>query len=893
MGCGSSVSAQKPQARVPVVSPAKGGPRVAALAANLQEETAPAKSSGAGSLGDRGTPDVKVSSDAHEDYPCYGPTPPLDSVDEVQGRAEDRRSPSSASVSPRLSTTPRVDVVDATPTVMVPHTLSYSAMSSAPSDTSWKLGQDVPPATSGRLSLEVVQARSSKAASILSDTNYRRTLRHPSVAKLPDGSQVLDGFRHVFQKLEGGTGKLVTPYKLEAALQEWAQLLPVAARTRIAFVVTDIFSQLDADGDGAITWEEFESWVARFENDMGEEDEEALAELFDLCDTDGTGNISAQELMDAILLITDMQSSGSGHEALAPETAEAIVRDLDCKGTGGIELSEFTEVIHASWAKRVRTNSQPRMRSLTTTSKASASRGCADERGRAHLVLNFDINQTVLMIDSCTGANTTHLCSTVIANAAWGSIEEDEDGKPARWVLKCPEVLTYAPAEGLHTYKEYVELVNPLVTNERGEMNRAHDKKVKVLRRALLWKFTEPGQPGAALHPKLLEMQDSLRLPPGLAGTQQALDAGLDGECYCLLPSFLRMLRELKRQERSFTLFFRTFGSDMEVVLKELNALCEGRHPLFQEEDYVVLDGSDGKSDYRMSLTTDGCGTFMRNPPEDVFALIMGTLRQPETREEGKLGSAFYGSSEDIKLIQGFGDVCAKVTELGNQRRTIALRDSYLGWSIVGSNSAGGKPLFLGDLNDPHRHSIFFDDNITATDPRIVDPIDPAHWPRRLRSSQLNGVHLVQAQPVDSISNPDYFLDCIRRCETARKEKLERWELVQKLLGNLVAVRRTLARLVKDPEMDKRKTFSYRPWLEMPIVRLASQVTTFDDDDEQESQGRPSRGSATAASTCRPAQLPEALAGAVPPLPALPELTLDGSAPGDDAAQAPPGVSEE
>ncbi|CAK0876278.1 unnamed protein product [Prorocentrum cordatum] len=97
---------------------------------------------------------------------------------------------------------------------------------------------------------------------------------------------------------------------------------------------------------------------------------------------------------------------------------------------------------------------------------------------------------------------------------------------------------------------------------------------------------------------------------------------------------------------------------------------------------------------------------------------------------------------------------------------------------------------------------------------------------------------------------------CAGKCETARKEKLERWELVQKLLGNLVAVRRTLARLVKDPEMDKKKTFSYRPWIEMPIVKLASQVTTFDDDDEQ---GRSPRDSATAASTCRPAQLPEAL----------------------------------
>jgi len=45
--------------------------------------------------------------------------------------------------------------------------------------------------------------------------------------------------------------------------------------------------------------------------------------------------------------------------------------------------------------------------------------------------------------------------------------------------------------------------------------------------------------------------------------------------------SFLALLRELKRRGRSFTLVFRTFGFDLGRFERELNALCEGTHPLF------------------------------------------------------------------------------------------------------------------------------------------------------------------------------------------------------------------------------------------------------------------------------------------------------------------------
>jgi hypothetical protein len=297
------------------------------------------------------------------------------------------------------------------------------------------------------------------------------------------------------------------------------------------------------------------------------------------------------------------------------------------------------------------------------------------------------------------------------------------------------------------------------------------------------------------------------------------------------------MLRELKRQTRSFCLFFRTFGNDMEVVLPELNALCEGRHPLFQEEDRIVLDGSDGGPDYRMTLSPSHCGTFLRNPPQDLFALIMGTIDQPDSKA---VGLDYYADREGVSIFHGLHAVDSKVSELAGENATFALRDSYLGWSTTGSSSVGGKPFLLGDLNDPARHAIFFDDNITATDPKIVDPIDPHHWPRRFCSSQLNGVHLVQAQPLESISNRGYFLDCIRDCEAARKAKLVRWELALNLLGNLADVGRVLKMLVGegDLKVDGKPTMTYRPWAEMPAVMLRSKAATFEDS-EDIVQGRP------------------------------------------------------
>jgi hypothetical protein len=224
---------------------------------------------------------------------------------------------------------------------------------------------------------------------------------------------------------------------------------------------------------------------------------------------------------------------------------------------------------------------------------------------------------------------------------------------------------------------------------------------------------------------------------------------------------------------------FRTFGRDLPKIEQEIRALCEGWHPLFEDEEKVVLDGSDGMTDYRMCFDSKAyCGTFFRNPLKDEIALVMGTIEQPKINECWR---EFYAKIPGVQIFEGPEAVYAHYDSLGAQCGTVALRDYYQAWNSVENMSHGGKPFFLGCLNDPERHSIFFDDHITAANPKIVDPIDAHFWPRRFSSSQLYGVHLMQAQPLRSIRESNYFVDCVSSCEAARSEKLARWQMLLNL----------------------------------------------------------------------------------------------------------------
>jgi len=506
-----------------------------------------------------------------------------------------------------------------------------------------------------------------------------------------------------------------------------------------------------------------------------------LNDVFNTLSDDGAGYVDANVLAEALL--------GMDH-GLSEADILAVIREADMNGDGFISCEEFSKLVEAP---------EPPAASF-----------------QPHLVLYFDINQTVVMTDSVTSSDARALLNEVVANAAWGYIVGDggllkpsvaswklplplkgagapkkdgEDGVPVwKLVSTIPEL--QAPAEGLCTYCQFVR--------------QTVESKAQ---RGLLRAFCEPGAPGESLSAHVDSLARSMELP----STMMAMaDPGLLEECglssgmCCLLPSFLVLVRWLKAQGRSFSLCFRTFGLDIAKVAIEFNALCQNRHPLFFHHSEwiekvratsegrciltdVVLDGTDGLSDMRLDMSPggNGCGTWVRGG--DGSHVVFGDLRQPPPHMASSTDlAAFYAelaentgcddaaaklAPSSVDIVLGAAAVRDRLREMLHIRsagRTLGLRDYYPAWDGAGRTSVGGKPLFL-ETKDPSIFQIFFDDHILPQDAHILDIQHADSFSRGpLPIGAVLGVHAVRAEPLHSITDPMYFVKSLKDAE-------ERW----------------------------------------------------------------------------------------------------------------------
>jgi len=109
-----------------------------------------------------------------------------------------------------------------------------------------------------------------------------------------------------------------------------------------------VLKKLDSDGDGSISWAEFE--VAFGEPNVDEDMAPALSSrakaLFDAVDTSGTGSVSRSELFAKLKAdkqlesLLDMQDVG-GKGMLAVMKMGAVLKKLDSDGDGSISWAEF------------------------------------------------------------------------------------------------------------------------------------------------------------------------------------------------------------------------------------------------------------------------------------------------------------------------------------------------------------------------------------------------------------------------------------------------------------------------------------------------------------------------------------------------------------------------
>jgi hypothetical protein len=98
-----------------------------------------------------------------------------------------------------------------------------------------------------------------------------------------------------------------------------------------------------------------------------------------------------------------------------------------------------------------------------------------------------------------------------------------------------------------------------------------------------------------------------------------------------IVPSFFRLILNLRKQKREFAIFFRTFGEDGEKVAIEWNRFCEGTHPCYNGKNGTPLarfDGSKGTKDMRIEPRNTGY-VHRTGDSADELSFVLGSNEWP------------------------------------------------------------------------------------------------------------------------------------------------------------------------------------------------------------------------------------------------------------------------
>merc|ERR1712190_85574 len=108
------------------------------------------------------------------------------------------------------------------------------------------------------------------------------------------------------------------------------------------------------------------------------------------------------------------------------------------------------------------------------------------------------------------------------------------------------------------------------------------------------------------------------------------------------------------------------------------------------------------------------------------------------------------------------------------------MRDYFQYWKANGMTSESGKMLLFNPSRSTERHEMFFDDNIRYGDFYIVQPINVVDPERKHWVTDLLKTHLCRAEPLESVSDRQYFVKQVARLEGGYERKLLLRERLQR-----------------------------------------------------------------------------------------------------------------
>lgn len=227
---------------------------------------------------------------------------------------------------------------------------------------------------------------------------------------------------------------------------------------------------------------------------------------------------------------------------------------------------------------------------------------------------------------------------------------------------------------------------------------------------------------------------------------------GLDNQRYhYLMPAFYRLLSWLMHNGREFAVVLRTYGQDGSHIVSAIETYLQGHHPTEKPNPslspLLVLD----QAHWRLKRDT--------NQPQFVLCKC------------------------DKPMCDGSGECVAGERAIhrtwSNWNGVVSVQDDFVYWQSNHYDHRAAKPMWFNPADREVQH-VFFDDNIRFDDDKTngidliqldtTEEVDGgsdfhSHRPSQSEAAQWENVYFVQADLLQIINNPCYFVEKITECE--------------------------------------------------------------------------------------------------------------------------------
>ena len=297
-----------------------------------------------------------------------------------------------------------------------------------------------------------------------------------------------------------------------------------------------------------------------------------------------------------------------------------------------------------------------------------------EENQKPYLILNFDINKTIILGDKSKNLDVKDGIRSTIVDYSWGKY----DNSTKKWILTENYFSLEKPKSGLINYEQYIKKIYCNKTEEEipdRDERAKKNQEIKRFRDNCFLKFIEKDEPGEKLLDKYEEILNKVKIPQNIIeeiNKENSKYPGFYKDLYLnnyiyIFHSFFRLMIELANKNRTFVVIFRTFGYDFDDVIKEFNSFCEGGHPIYNGENEsfprVYFDGTHNSKDYR--IIDKNIGIIYRFDEKiDNIVLILGTLKRIDADNPEALFTYYKEQINEgkITLIKGGKNIFEYIT---------------------------------------------------------------------------------------------------------------------------------------------------------------------------------------------------------------------------------------